>query len=137
MSSNERNVGVHTDNLKEILSGGKSDGDGEDVGPCSSRVMPKGWDGLLVFNGTEDTRGFQYIHMGFERFAADGLSFVYEFNHPEKWRITVHGRNLWPIFRGIHHKKIEWIRRSDRDFADDLQPIITNIVIEQIKEENP
>ena len=107
----------------------------EDLGPCASRKMPKGWVGLYVFNGTEDTRGFQYSHMGFESFAADGTSFVIEWNEPEKWRLLVRGRNLWKIFLGVHHHKIEWIRKADRDFARDGEPIILGITIERVEEE--
>jgi hypothetical protein len=107
----------------------------EDLGPCASRPMPKGWVGIYVFNGTEDTRAFQYQHMGYESFAANGTSFAMEFNIPEKWRMTVSGHKLWEIFLGIHHHKLEWIRKADRDFADDGKPIITGISIEQVKEE--
>jgi hypothetical protein len=109
--------------------------DGEDLGPCASRAMPKGWTGLYVFNGTEDTRGFQYTHLGFEGFAADGTSLVIEWNVPENWRMTVKGRALWPIFLVIHHHKIEWIRKADRDFCPDGQPIIWGIQIERVEEE--
>lgn len=107
----------------------------EDLGPCASRTNPKGWVGLYVFNGTEDTRGFQYSHLGFETFAADGTSFVFEWNVPEKWRMSVTGRNLWRIFLGIHLHKLEWLRKADRDFADEKQPIITRIQIDRIEEE--
>jgi len=131
---------MQDNNINGILMGVKpkdqvESPDGEDLGPCASRPMPKGWVGVYVFNGKEDTRGFQYIHLGFESFAADGKSFVIEFNVPEKWRMTVKGRNLWPIFLNIHHHKLEWIRKADRDFGADDKPAITGIVIEQVAEE--
>ena len=40
-----------------------------------------------------------------------------------------------PIFLGIHHHKIEWIRKADRDSCPDGQPIIWGIQIERVKEE--
>lgn len=129
------------DNLKGILQGAsarKEKGespDGEDLGESASRATPRGSVGIYVFNGKEDVRAFQYQHLGFERFSADGTSFVIEFNIPEKWRMTATGRSLWRIFVNLHHHKIEWIRKADRDFANDNQPIITGIVIEQVKEE--
>jgi hypothetical protein len=109
--------------------------EGEDLGPCASRVMPKGWVGLYVLNGKEDTHAFQYVHMGKETFAADGTSFVIEFNVPEKWRLTVRGRSLWPVFLGIHHHKIEFIKKLDRDFGgDDKTPAITGITTEPVED---
>jgi hypothetical protein len=131
---------VLDDNLEEILQVARKgkerneSPDGEDLGVCASRPVPRGSVGIYVFNGREDTRAFQYQHLGFERFSADGTSFVVEFNIPEKWRMTVTGRSLWPIFVNLHQHKIEWIRKADRDFADDRQPIITGIAIDQIKD---
>ena len=97
--------------LESILSGAAKPEpetpDGDDLGPCASRPAPKGWPGLHVFNGREDTRAFQYHHLGLESFAADGTSFVVEWNVPEKWRLTAFGRDLWRIFLGIHHHKLE------------------------------
>jgi len=109
--------------------------EGEDLGPCASRPMPMGWVGLYVLNGKEDTHAFQYQHIGKETFSADGQSFVIEWNIPEKWRLTVRGRNLWTIFVNVHHHKLEWIKKADRDFADGKQPIITGITVEQVAEE--
>jgi hypothetical protein len=132
---------VLDDNLKDILQGSTARNEkgespvSEDLGDCSARPVPRGCVGLLVMNGKEDTRAFQYQHLGYERFSADGTSFVIEFNIPEKWRMTVTGRSLWRIFLNLHNHKIEWIRKADRDFADDVQPIITGIVIELIKED--
>jgi hypothetical protein len=107
----------------------------EDLGECAPRPSPRGWTGLYVLNGKEDVRAFQYQHLGFESFSADGTSFVVEFNIPEKWRVTVTGRSLWRIFVNLHQHKLEWIRKADRDFAEDNQPIITGIRIELIPHE--
>lgn len=108
----------------------------EDLGPCASRPMPNGWTGIYILNGREDTHAFQYMHMGYEKFSADGRSFVVEFNInvTEKWRVTVHGRKLWPIFMNLHHHKLEWIKKADRDFVDDGESVITGIVVESVRE---
>src|SRR5262249_9408190 len=107
----------------------------EDLGPCASRPMPKGWNGIYIQNRTEDTHAFQYMHLGYEKFAANGLSFVVEFNInvAEKWRRAVHGRGLWRIFVNLHHHKLEWIKTADRDF-DGKIPIITAIAVEPVPE---
>ena len=74
--------------LESILSGAAKPEpetpDGDDLGPCASRPAPKGWPGRHIFNGREDTCAFHYHHLGLERFAADGASFVFEWNVPEK-----------------------------------------------------
>jgi hypothetical protein len=114
---------------------GDGEADAEDLGPCAARPMPGGWLGLYVQNGRENTRGFQYVHMGHEEFSVDGRWFVFEFNVSlsERWRLRVEGRALWPIFLNIHHHKIEWIRKPDRDFDED-KPWITDIRIEPVAE---
>jgi len=108
----------------------------EDLGPCASRPMPRGWTGIYIQNGREDIHAFQYMHMGYEKFSADGRFFVVEFNInvSEKWRVTVHGRKLWPIFRNLHHHKLEWLKKADRDFVDDGRSVITGIVVEPVRE---
>jgi hypothetical protein len=107
----------------------------EDLGSCASQPMPKGWTGIHILGATEGVRGFQYMHLGYENFALDGRSFVVEFNIniAEKWRVTVRRRRLWRIYVNLHHHKLEWIRKADRDF-DDGRPIITAIAIEQVTE---
>jgi hypothetical protein len=109
----------------------------DDLGPCASRPLPGGWTGIYILGGAEDTHAFDYIHTGHKLFAADRRSFFVEFNVRvgERWRLTVFGRNLWPIFLNLHHHKLEWIKKADRDFADDTTPIITDIRVEPIEEE--
>ncbi len=111
-------------------------GEPEDLGPCAARPMPNGWTGLIVHNGRENTRAFQYVHLGYEEFGTDGQWFVFDFNisTSERWRLRVHGRRLWPIFVNIHHQKLEWIKKAERDFGDDDRPVITAIVIEPVAE---
>jgi hypothetical protein len=98
--------------------------------------MPGGWPGIYFLDGKEGTHAFQYVHLGFEWFAADGLCFVVEFNInvSEKWRVTVFGRSLWPIFLNLHLHKLEWIKKADRDFAEDGKPIILGFAIEPVPE---
>jgi hypothetical protein len=121
-----------TDTAKADASTGE-----EDLGACAARPMPGGWLGIYIFNGREDTHAFQYMHMGLERFSSDGRSFVIEFNInvSEKWRVTVQGRKLWPIFVNLHHHKLEWIKKADRDFVDNGRlPVITDIAVEFVQE---
>jgi hypothetical protein len=40
---------------------------------------------------------------------------------------------LWRIFVNLHHHKLEWIKKADRNF-DDGKPIITAIVAEPVQE---
>ena len=108
--------------------------EGEDLGACASRPAPRGWPAVLVRGGKEDTRAFQYVHLGFANYAADGRSFVVEFNEPEKWRMTVKGSNLWKVFVNIQQHALEWIKKADRDFADGNTPVITDISIELVTE---
>jgi hypothetical protein len=106
----------------------------EDLGACASQPIPKGWTGLYVLNGKEDTRAFQYVHLGYANHSADGTSFVVEFNEPEKWRLTVKGRKLWKVFVNIHQHALEWIKKVDRDFEDGTSPVITDIKVELVAE---
>ena len=79
-------------------------------------------------------RAFQYVHLGFANYSADGRSFVVEFNEPEKWRMTVKGSNLWTVFTNIQQHALEWIKKADRDFGDGDAPVITDIKIERVSE---
>ena len=109
-------------------------GEDLDLGACASRPTPKGGTGLYVLNGKEDTRAFQYVHLGYASYSADGTSFVVEFNEPEKWRLTVRGRKLWQVFVNVHRHQLEWIKRADRDFEEGDKPIITDIKVEKVAE---
>ena len=123
--------------IGEILQGTpqkQQEPEGEDLGACASRPAPRGWPAILVLGGREDTRAFQYVHLGFANYSADGRSFVVEFNEPEKWRMTVKGSNLWKVFVHIQQHALEWIKKADRDFADGNTPVITDIRIELVTE---
>jgi hypothetical protein len=60
--------------------------------------------------------------------------FIIEFNEPEKWRVTVCGRNLEKYYDYITQHRLPWIREAERDFAGDGEPIITSIEIVPIEE---
>ena len=107
--------------------------EGEVIGSCASPPEPKGSLCLLVLGGTQDTRAFQYVHLGFASYAASGTSFVVEFNEPEKWRLIVRGRKLWEIFVNIQRHALEWISKVDRDFGESNVPVITDIRVERVK----
>jgi hypothetical protein len=126
--------GKSLDDILQVTPQKRDMPEGEDPGACSSRPVPRGWSGILVLNGREDTRAFQYVHLGFANYSADGRSFVVEFNEPEKWRMTVKGSNLWKVFVNIQQHALEWIKKADRDFEDGDTPVITEIKIERATE---
>lgn len=126
--------GKSLDELLQVSQAQPAKADGEDLGECASRPEPGGCPSLYVLNGKEDTRAFQYVHLGFANFAADGTSFRVEFNEPEKWRLEVKGRRLWRVFVNLHQHKLEWIKKPDRDFDGGGTPAITSIAIEAVAE---
>jgi len=126
--------GTHLEDLLRKSTQKSEPQEGEDLGSCASPATTKEWTGLYVLNGKENTRAFQYVHLGYASYSADGTSFVVEFNEPEKWRLTVKGRKLWKLFVNIHHHKLEWIKKADRDFEDGDAPVITGITVEQVPE---
>jgi hypothetical protein len=108
--------------------------DSEDLGPCASRPTPKWWTGIHVKRGRDGTRSFQYVHIGYEEFDPAGTRFVFEFNVPEKWRVTVTGTNLWKIYNYLHQHRLEWIEQADRSIGkDESVPLISKIDVEEIK----
>jgi hypothetical protein len=126
--------GKSLDDILQVTPQKREMPDGEEIGTSASRAVPRGWPGFLVLNGKEDTRAFQYVHLGFANYSADGRSFVVEFNEPEKWRMTVKGSNLWKVFVNIQQHALEWIKKADRDFEDGDTPVITEIKIERVTE---
>ncbi|MGO9443330.1 MAG: hypothetical protein ACLPXB_00980 [Thiobacillaceae bacterium] len=126
--------GKSLDEILQVTPPKREMPEGEELGTSASRAVPRGWPAILVLNGREDTRAFQYVHLGFANYSADGRSFVVEFNEPEKWRMTVKGSNLWKVFANIQQHALEWIKKADRDFADGDTPVITEIKIERVTE---
>ena len=125
-----------SEKLNEILTRtGKHESDeGEDLGKCASRPVTKYVPAFHVkMRGS--VRSFDYGHMGLKKCEPDG--FVIEFHEPEHWRLTVTGRNLWPIYNYLCLHRLEWIESADYDFAGDKELIINSIAIEPVLEENP
>ncbi len=106
----------------------------EDLGPCAARPASKEIPGLHVFRRKGSTRSFQFAHLGYQEYDPGNTWFIIEFNEPEKWKLTVRGRNLWAIYNYIAQHRLEWIREADRDFAGDREAIITGIAIDAGKE---
>ncbi len=127
--------GNHLDGVLQKAAPKPETVEAEDLGSCVSRPMPRGSTGLYVMNGREDTRAFQYVHLGYANFSSGGTSFVIEFNEPEKWRLTVKGRKLWNVFVNIHRHALEWIKKADRDFDDGDKPVITDIKIDLVTDD--
>lgn len=111
--------------------------DEEDLGKCFSRPssVQRSMCGIHYKLRKGDVRSFQYVHIGFERFDGAGTRFVVEYNTPDRWRVTVTGRNLWKGYNYHHHHRLEWIEEADRDFAKDGEMIVTKIEIVQIDPE--
>jgi len=107
----------------------------EDLGPCAARATAKLIPCLHVFRLRGSTRSFDFVHLGFKEYDPGNTWFILEFNEPEKFRVTVRGRNLWRIYNYIVQHRLEWIREADRDFAGDQEAIITAIEIESVEEE--
>jgi hypothetical protein len=107
---------------------------GEDLGPCAARPSAKELPGLHVIRRRASTRSFQFAHLGYQEYDPSNTWFVVEFNEPEKWRLTVRGRNLWAIYNYIAQHRLEWVKEADRDFARDGEMIIMSIDIEEVKE---
>jgi hypothetical protein len=130
---------AYEDMLTSVAAGSRAkpaaeEGDGEDLGPCAARPAAKLLPGLHLFRRRGSTRSFQFAHLGYQEYDPSNTWFVIEFNEPEKWRVTVRGRNLWAIYNYIAQHRLEWIREADRDFAGDGERIITAIEIEAVKE---
>jgi hypothetical protein len=107
---------------------------GEELGPCAARPTARWLPGVHVFRRRGSTRSFQFAHLGYQEYDPGNTWFVIEFNEPEKWRLTVRGRNLWAIYNYLAQHRLEWIREADRDFAGDNEAIITAIDIVAVKE---
>ena len=124
------------DKLNAILSRTtpKPDDDAEDLGKCASGPRAKYVPAFHVKNGAAPVRTFDFQHVGFKQF--EPTRFVMEFHEPEHWRMTVEGRNLWPIYNYLCQHRLEWIEADHRGIAPDREPIITSIVIETVDEES-
>ncbi|MEI4861474.1 hypothetical protein Q8G41_28190, partial [Klebsiella pneumoniae] len=82
-------------------------------------------------NGTSGVIvAFDYRHAGVKCFHPSGTQFTLEFHVPEKWQVTVQGRNLWEIFLHLHHQKLEWVEQANRDFSQGKDIIITSIRVD-------
>lgn len=106
--------------------------DDEDLGACASRPVVKYVPAFHV-KMRDSVRSFDYGHVGLKKY--EPTCFVLEFHEPDHWRLTVEGRNLWSVFNYLVLHRLEWIQPVDRDFEDGKKPVITKIVIEQVKED--
>jgi hypothetical protein len=112
---------------------GEADPEAVDLGPCAGR--PDRWlAGIHIKSRQGAARSFQYGHLGHQEYHASNTGFILEFHQPEKWRVTVRGRNLWTIYDNIVQHRLPWIREADQDFAADKEAIITAIAIEPVEE---
>ncbi len=113
----------------------KPDTEPEDMGQCASRPGNKWISCLHVHDGPKAVYSFQYNGLAVRNVFEPG-QFVVCFRDPnEAWRLTVKGRNLWPVYNYICQARLEWIRPADRDFVEDSTPVITEVVIERVERE--
>jgi hypothetical protein len=50
-------------------------------------------------------------------------------------KVTIRGRNLWRLYDYIHQHRIPWIMQASRDFSQDGQTIVTDIVFTNVTTE--
>lgn len=89
-------------------------------------------------SGTVHT--YQYVHLQSDSsFAAteNGQVFTLEFALTDQRlaRITVEGRNLWRVFDYCTLHRWPYLKAADRDIAQGKEPVITDIRIEEMVQE--
>ena len=108
-----------SDSLHGLKKPGKQEPEGEDIGPCASRVTARTYPGVAVkharvLGGTgptiRTTRAVSYSHIGFFDLSDDGRTMVLEYQEPEKWRITLFGTNFDRLFMNLKNNRIDWIK---------------------------
>ena len=78
-------------------------------------------------------RSFQYAHLDSDSgFTAECITLRFMGLVPMK--VLIHGRNLRPLYDGIHQHRTLWVREAARAFAGDNEPIVTKVKFEPVKE---
>ena len=112
----------------------KKEDDTEDVGPCASRPANKFVNCLHVHDGPKPVYSFQYSGIGVRSTFEPGTFAVWFRDGVEEWKLTVQGRNLWPVYNYLQHHRLEWIRVADRDLHADDVPVVTAVQVEKVEE---
>jgi hypothetical protein len=90
---------------------------------------------LDVEDGAKPVVSFQYLFLGIRVEHRPGSFTILFKDGLERWRVTVWGRNLRPIFNRINEHRIRRIRKADRDFGEEKEPLIIKIEIVELDEE--
>jgi hypothetical protein len=84
--------------------------------------------------GKDGYRSFQYVHLDsdstFEQ--RSGHVITLRFAGTKLVQVTITGRNLERLFFYLHDHRMPWIMLADRDFAEDGEPLITGIAIDEV-----
>jgi hypothetical protein len=102
---------------------------------AAGRATPKGKVRLHVIRAHgKPVVSCQYVHLdSMTKF--EPTKFVLRFAGSMQWQITVNGRNLWKVYDGITRHSRPWIKTAERDIAGYMEPVITGIEVEEVKEE--
>lgn len=77
-------------------------------------------------------RSFQYNHLDDDsRYSAERL--VLHFCGWRIWRVTIHGHNLRTLYDGIHHHRVGWVRVCSDAFAEEGEPLVEKVEIEEVR----
>ena len=136
-----------TDVLKDRI-GKLDEADGDDSGlpdpgsayQAHSRASNKPVYTLHCLKGKEGIFSFQYVNLDShsEFHVGDhGQVITLRFSGTKIWEVTITGTNLRRLYDGIHRHVTQWIRRSDRGFAEGPhgEPMIFGLDIKEIPRE--
>lgn len=84
--------------------------------------------------GKDGYRSFQYVHLDSESKFEFGPSQIIRirFAGSRTTQLTLRGRNLNLLFDYLHQHRVRWIMVADRDFAADVEAVITELKIEYV-----
>ena len=108
--------------------------DTPDVGPCAAIAKTKWVTALSIKHHDGRLESFQYSGLMVHSEYQPGGYWVRFVDADEKiWRVDVKGRNLEMVYTLTIQRRLEWIRKIERDFGTDKQPVITAIEISEEK----
>lgn len=95
---------------------------------------------LHLLLGREGCRSFQYVHLDSDAaFTAgeSGQCIRLRFCGSKVMQVVIRGRNLWRLYDLIHQHRIAWVMQQEagRDFAGDGETVVTDIRVDDVKEE--
>jgi hypothetical protein len=89
---------------------------------------------IHFLNSAGAVQSFQYVHLdSHSSYTAECITIKFLGMEPVK--VTIRGRNLWRLYDYIHQHRIPWIMQASRDFSQDGQTIVTDIVFTNVTTE--